>query len=222
MATANFLRQLDILDPSLIVYPMTVIGVGGIGGPLAWILAKMGCKDITLYDPDTVEQHNLPNQFFQLKDVERTKVEAVKDNIFLFAECDITAVPEKFQDQPLSGIVISGVDSMASRQTIWREVRYNMEVPLYIDGRMGGEILQLYIVRPSMLEDVERYEESLFSDEESSDLPCTAQSIIYSVVVLGGLIASQVKKWIRKEKHNHEITFDLSTMTFICDGNLSA
>lgn len=222
MSKANYLRQLDILDPSLIVYKMTVIGVGGIGGPLAWILAKMGCTDITLYDDDTVEGHNLPNQFFRLEDLDRPKVQAVRDNIIQFAECHVSAIAEKFNGQPLSGIVISGVDSMASRRSIWEAVRYNVEVPLYIDGRMGGEILQLHVVRPCMIEDIERYEESLFPDEEAAELPCTAQSIIYGVVVLGGLISLQVKKWIRKEKHSHEITFDLSTMTLICDGNLSS
>jgi sulfur carrier protein ThiS adenylyltransferase len=218
VTTSNFLRQLDILDPSLIVYPVTIIGTGGIGSPLAWILGKMGCADITLFDHDTVEQHNLPNQFFQLKDVGRPKVEAVRDNVLLFAECNVRALQEMYQNQPLSGIVISGVHDMKNRRAIWEKVRYNLEVPLYIDGRMGGEILELHTVRPSALSDIEQYEESLFSDEEAAELSCSARSIIYTVVVLGGLIASQVKKWVRKEKINNKITFDLTTMTFICDG----
>lgn len=212
----DFLRQLDILNPDMIVYPITIIGVGGIGSPLVWILAKMGCKKITLYDPDRVEAHNLPNQFYRLADVNRLKVEAVRESVLQFAGTEITAIPELFEGQrALEGIVILGVDSMKSRREIWRHLRFNLKVPLYLDGRMGGEVVQVFTVRPSQLEDIEAYEESLFSDEEASNLPCSAQSIIYSVVVLGGLIASQIKKWIRKEEYSPKITLDLKTMTLL-------
>ena len=212
----NFLRQLDILNPDMIVYPITIIGVGGIGSITAWILAKMGCGEITLYDPDVVEEHNLPNQFYRLGDVDKLKVMAVKENILQFAETKLKTIPELFKDQEsLKGIVISGVDSMKAREDIWKKIRYNLNIPLYLDARMGGETVQVFTVRPSQLEDVESYENNLFSDEESSDLPCSAQSIIYSVTVLGGLIASQVKKWIKKEKYSPRITFDLKTMTLL-------
>jgi len=212
----NFLRQLDILNPDMIVYPITIIGVGGIGSLTAWILAKMGCREITLYDPDVVEEHNLPNQFYRLRDVNKLKVRAVKENILQFAQTEVKIIPELFKGQrDLKGIVISGVDSMKIRQDIWKKIRYNLNIPLYLDGRMGGEIVQVFTIRPSQLEDIESYENNLFSDEKSSNLPCSAQSIIYSVVVLGGLIASQIKKWIKKEKYSPKISFDLKTMTLL-------
>jgi len=200
----------------MIVYPITIIGVGGIGSLTAWILAKMGCGEITLYDPDVVEGHNLPNQFYRLGDVDKLKVMAVKENILQFAETKLRTIPELFKDQEsLKGIVISGVDSMKARQDIWKKIRYNLNIPLYLDARMGGETVQVFTVRPSQLEDVESYENNLFSDEEASDLPCSAKSIIYSVAVLGGLIASQIKKWIKREEYSPRITFDLKTMTLL-------
>jgi len=212
----NFLRQLDILNPDMIVYPITIVGVGGIGSLTAWILAKMGCGEITLYDPDVVEGHNLPNQFYRLGDVDKLKVMAVKENILQFAETKLRTIPELFKDQEsLKGIVISGVDSMKARQDIWKKIRYNLNIPLYLDARMGGETVQVFTVRPSQLEDIESYENNLFSDEEASDLPCSAKSIIYSVAVLGGLIASQIKKWIKREEYSPRITFDLKTMTLL-------
>ena len=211
----NFLRQLDILDPRAIVYPITIIGAGGIGSPAALTLAKMGCPEITLYDPDVVEEHNLPNQFYQIKDVSKSKVDAVKENILQFARTKIAAIPEQFQGQNLEGIVISCVDSMKSRQDIWGKVCNNLDIPLYLDARMGGEIIRLLTIRPSQVEDVEIYKENLFTDEEVFHLPCSRQSIIYSVVILAGLIASQVKKWVKKEKCNTQMTFDLTDMTLL-------
>ena len=41
------------------------------------------------------------------------------------------------------------------RKEIWHNaIRFNVSVPLYIDCRLGGEMVQVYTVRPSSLEDV--------------------------------------------------------------------
>jgi len=215
----SFLRQLDILNPNEILYPVTIIGVGGIGRAVTETLAEMGCRKIILYDPDIVEEHNRPNQAYREKDINRLKVEAAKEIIQEFAEwCQVTTIPEKFENQKLlEGIVISAVDTMESRKEIWKAVRYNVNVPLYIDGRLGGEIIQVFTVRPCQIEDIEIYEKALFPDENAAQLPCTAQQIIYVGKIAGGLITSQLKKWLKQEKYNLEITFDLVTMTLLLD-----
>lgn len=212
----DFRRQLDIIDPSMIMYPVTLIGCGGIGSPTALVLGKTGCQEFTILDPDIIEAHNLPNQLFPLSDVDRCKVVATRDMVSQFTDCSVRAVPEEFDgSQELSGIVISGVDSMASRQTIWEAVKFNLDVPLYIDGRIGGEIVQVFTVEPSQIEDIELYESSLFPDEEAAELPCTARAVMYVGFVIAGLIASQFKKWINGEQFFRKISFDLKTMTTV-------
>lgn len=215
----NFQRQLDILDPDMIVYPVTVIGLGGIGRPVSETLAEMGCKNLTLYDPDSVEEHNRPNQAYQKEDIGKLKVDATKEIINQFAEwCETLTVAERFEGQrPLEGIVISGVDSMKSRQVIWQAVRYNLNVPLYIDGRIGGEYMQIHAVRPCRLEDIESYEKTLYSDENASRAPCVRQNIIYVGKIIGGLIALQLKKWLKQEQYNRRIDFDLKTLKILGD-----
>lgn len=214
--TMNFLRQLDILDPNMVAFPVALIGCGGIGSPTALALAKMGIGRITLIDPDSVEEHNLPNQLFRLFDTGQKKVFAAKDMLADFSPSDVTAVPDRFEGQtPLSGIVISGVDSMKSRQMIWDSVKWNLDVPLYIDGRIGGEIIQILTVRPSQIEDIEFYEDpdNLFPDSEAAELPCTRRGIIYTGFASAALICSQLKKWIKSEKYPRKISFDLKTLT---------
>jgi len=220
----SFLRQLAILSPSEIPYPVTIIGLGGIGRPVAETLAEMGCREITLWDPDRVEEHNRPNQAYRKKDISKLKVKATKEIIQEFAEwCEVTVVPEKFAGQrPLEGIVISAVDTMESRMKIWKAVRYNLNVPLYIDGRIGGEIVQVFTVKPCQIEDIEAYEQTLFPDKEAAQLACTAQQIIYVGKMIGGLIALQFKKWLKKQNYHHEITFDLVTMTLLLDKKLES
>ncbi len=212
----DFRRQLSLLDPNSILFPVTLIGCGGIGSPTALMLAKIGCQQLTLIDPDIVEDHNLPNQLFPLSDVDNTKVDACKKMVNQFSECSVSVVPEKFNGNcELSGIVISGVDTMKARAEIWEKVKFNLEVPLYIDGRIGAEIIQVYTIQPSQIEDIELYEKSLFPDEEALGLPCTARAIIYTGFTVAGLIGSQFKKWIRKETYYCRVSFDLKTMSIV-------
>lgn len=212
----NYTRQLDILGPGDIIFPVTIIGCGGIGCITAVSLAKLGCPDITLMDDDMVEDHNLPNQFFRICDLGKPKVIACKEIIKDFSpDCQVTAITEKFDgSQSLSGIIISGLDTMSARKMVWEKVKYNIDVPLYIDGRLGGEIMQVFTVRPCQIEDVEFYEdeENLFPDEEAVQLPCTARAIMYTGFGIACLIGSQMKKWLRGEVYHRRISSDLKTM----------
>lgn len=133
-----------------------------------------------------------------------------------FAPTVVQPIAGRFEGQmPLSGIVISGVDSMASRQMIWEKVKFNINVPLYIDGRIGGEVLQVFTIQPSQIEDIELYESTLFPDSEAAELPCTARSIIYTGFGEAAFICSQLKKWIKREKYYRKISFDLKTLTAV-------
>ena len=67
MDSTYFLRQLDIADPSKFKdKPVTVIGAGGIGAATAVALAKTGFENITVYDFDTLEEHNIPSQLLPI------------------------------------------------------------------------------------------------------------------------------------------------------------
>jgi len=57
-------RQLDIIHPDKLAFPITIIGAGASGSYSTLGLAKMGCTDLNIYDPDTVEAHNQPNQLY--------------------------------------------------------------------------------------------------------------------------------------------------------------
>lgn len=215
----DHLRQLGILNPREIIYPVTLIGCGGIGTPTALALAKMGCPDITLMDPDIVEGHNLPSQLFRLQDAGKLKAHACRDMIMEFTDsCSVKAMETAFDgSQELSGIVISAVDTMEARSKIWSKVKFNLEIPLYIDGRIGGEIIEVFTIQPSQIEDIEFYEKWLFSDEETAELPCTERAIIYVGFIIGGIIASRLKTWLKGKGgfYRRRVNFDLKTMTTI-------
>lgn len=208
-------RQLDALSPEdLEGQRVTLIGAGGIGSPAAIALAKMGLPRLMLYDDDAVSVHNLPNQFYRKTDVGLSKVDALKELLESFSDTIVGAARERYQEGsiPLRGIVVSGVDSMASRMQIWQAVKGSPDVEFYIDARMAIEVLTLYSLNPADAELAEKYEKTLFSDEEGYQARCTEQAIMYTPMVMAGLIASQVKKHIRKEEIRWEVIFDLKNL----------
>lgn len=208
----DYLRQLGILDPKNIIFPITIIGCGGIGSFTALLLAIMGCPRLTLVDPDSVEDHNLPNQLFPKSAKGQKKVEACRDLICQFSNCLVETIQDKFGDcQP--GIVISGVDSMKSRKEIWEKIKFNPDVPLYIDARLGAELVQVFTVQPNSIEDIEMYEKFLYPDESLQELPCTARAIIYTGFSVASLIGSQLKKWLNDNKYPRRLSFDIHTLT---------
>ncbi len=119
-------------------------------------------------------------------------------------------------DTPLEGIIISGVDSMRSRQAIWDAVQNHAhEVPLLLDGRIGGENLQLLSVQPSDLDVADEYEAGwLFSDDVAAPLPCAARTVIHPPTVLAGLIIAQLTLFLREEPFKFNIMSNLKSMQF--------
>ena len=71
----RFLRQQDLCPvQALQDLHVTMVGCGAVGSFTALALSKMGVGSMTLYDPDTVEVHNLPVQMFTNADLGRPKV----------------------------------------------------------------------------------------------------------------------------------------------------
>lgn len=208
----DYWRQLDLVSPSDLDFDVNLIGVGGLGSPIAMALAKMGCPRITFFDHDNVEPHNLPNQLYRIADVGLPKVEALARILREYVDGEITPVNELVTQRSFGGVVISAVDSMAARRTIWENcVRYKAGVKLYIDARMGGEVGRILTVSPTHPIGVGAYEATLFSDEEGSQELCTAQATIYSTFGVASLVANQVKRHARGESLTFEHIIDFST-----------
>ena len=113
------------------------------------------------------------------------------------------------------GVVISAVDSMTARGMISRSVKLKKSVNLFIDARMGAEILRLYILRPVDLDACEFLEQNLYDTGEAEQLPCSARSIIYCPAVAGALIAAQVKTFAVGQPYQRETLFDIPRMKLI-------
>ena len=215
MESNRYWRQLDLCPPDKLTFPITVIGAGAIGSAAVVTLAKMGCSDITVWDEDDLADHNVPNQMCLVDRVGQPKVEALAELVEMLTGVKIKPVPRHYRGERLEGLAITATDSMSARQMVWRGLKMKRAVSLFIDARMGAEILRLYALRPTDLDACEFYEGNLYGSEEAEQLPCSARSIIYCPAVAGALIAAQVKAFAVGERVHREVLMDIPGMRMI-------
>ncbi len=215
---ADYSNQTDIFDPKSWIYPVHVIGAGGIGSAVLFPLMKLGVHEIHVWDRDDVEPHNIPAQLlYRTSDIGMSKVDAVR----AFAErqevqCRVVPHNEFVSEgTALDGVVISGVDSMKSRHAIWDAVRFNVDVPLYMDGRIGGEAFGLYALNPSDVDEIDAYEATLFPDEDAAPLPCAARTVIHPPTVLAGHIVANLTHFARGIASKPSLNVHLKTTQFL-------
>ena len=149
-------------------------GAGGIGSWLTFFLARAGFKP-TVYDFDIVEEHNVGGQLFGKSHVGKKKIEALYEMINEFCGVQINAFDQAIdENSPIHHFCFSAFDNMQARKNLferWQKCISNCSVtPLFIDGRLLAEQLQIFCVTPDT---VDKYYENLFDDAEVEDGPCT-------------------------------------------------
>ncbi len=200
----QFWRQLAIFSPEKFKKSITVIGAGATGSYITWLLAKMGCRDITVYDFDKIEAHNLPNQTYGLGTVGDLKVEALKTFILANAGVEIKAIPERFEKQKVKGIVFVLTDTMKSRKEIWlNSIKYKPFVDLLIETRMAAEWGTIYAIRP--IPHADKYEKTLYEDKDAEESACTNRAIASTVAVIAGLAVKTMTNFATGKSFDHEV-----------------
>lgn len=172
--------------------PIKIIGTGSVGSFTALSLVKMGAHMIEVWDDDLIDEVNISNQFFRIKDIGEYKVDALQSLISEFEGISITNHPSKCTDgSDLSGIVITALDSMIPRKRIWDGVKNNEKVDLFIDPRMGGRVARIYAVNPKT--GIEAYEKTLYTDDDSAPERCTERTIIYNVLGIASMVCKTIE-----------------------------
>ena len=213
VAEARFQRQLDIVSPEQLAFPIVVIGAGAIGSAAVVTLAKMGCSDVTVWDDDILEEVNVPNQLCKPAMVRHPKVEALRELTRELTDTEIKVENRHYRGQKLRGVVIAAVDSMDARLHIWKRVKLDPDVPLLIDARMGAEFARLYAVHPCNPSEIEFYESNLYTSSEAEPLPCSARSVVYCPTVVAGFIGTFIKDHATGQELPLEVLLDLRSFT---------
>ena len=206
-------RQSGIIPDELINNTtVAVVGVGAIGSHTAEAMTKMGVRKIRVFDDDTVEMHNLANQGYFLPEIGYKKCEAIAKRLIEGTGAEIIAEDKRVEDGHKFDevYVVSAVDNMASRKSIFESFLMSTSSRYFIDGRMAARFGQVFFVDKSNRESIEKYEASLFSDEEAVALPCTEKATVFCAYGLSSVICSLLAKSIIGEA----IRFDSAEIDF--------
>lgn len=209
-------RQMDLIPLAVLNCPINIIGAGAVGSFTALALAKMGFKNILVFDDDRIDIENMNCQFFRFSDIGKFKVDALKELIKDFTNQEIDIIPTKWEGFSLDGITICAVDSMKVRKNVYDT--YFMKAhksSLVIDPRMGAETAMLFSYNPLKQKDGDSYSKTLYSDEDAVQERCTAKSTIYCVLGLSSLICTTVKNFLVEEIYRSQILFDVKTFDMV-------
>src|SRR5204863_7588485 len=100
-----------------------IIGLGGLGSPVAMYLAASGVGHLTLVDPDNVDLTNLQRQIVHTtQTVGRPKIESAAQQLkALNPDVELTTIPRKLEGEELlaqvgdADIVVDGSDNFPTR-----------------------------------------------------------------------------------------------------------
>jgi len=144
------LPQIDIIGQQKILDShVLIIGLGGLGSPVAMYLAAAGVGHLVLVDDDRVEISNLQRQIIHTEsDIDRYKVESAATSLkAINSDCQVETITTRLDKQALivaveqADVVVDCSDNFATRFLL-NEVTQAVRIPLVSGAaiRMEGQV----------------------------------------------------------------------------------
>jgi len=194
------LPQMDIVgQEKLLSARVLIIGLGGLGSPVAMYLAAAGIGHLVLNDFDTVDLNNLQRQIaHQTGDIGRSKVESARDKLAAInPDIQVSLLTKRLSPESLlqevnsASLVVDASDNFETRFAV-NQACVNTATPLVSGAAIRFEG-QLMVYDPEV-KDCPCYA-CLYEDLEDGDLSCAANGVLASLVgVIGSLQATEAIK----------------------------
>lgn len=174
---------------------ITLIGCGGLGSNIAVSLCRvMGDQVLRLFDPDKVEYRNLAGQNFGITDVGKYKVTAVEEQCRNFNPLiDIKSRPEAFDLYSVitTDIIVTGLDNMATRYTVYDHFKSRSHRTLLIDARLSAEKWQVFCLQNDDEKALRVYEDEwLFPDSEAEEDVCSYKQTAFAAQMCASFVTN--------------------------------
>ena len=195
------LPQIDVAgQEKLLASRVLIIGIGGLGSPVAMYLAASGIGHLVLVDDDEVELSNLQRQIAHTtSNIGLKKVDSARQTLHdLNPAIKITTYAERLEGKKLSeeiiaaDIVIDGTDNFTTRFVLNDSCVTN-NTPLVSGAaiRMEGQV-SVFNKTP----DSPCYR-CLYKDEGELDTSCSSNGVLSPVVgIIGSIQATEAVKVI--------------------------
>ena len=182
-------KQKKLFNPHEHQPRIFVYGAGSIGSHTLIGLAKVGFKNITVFDFDKVEKDNLPAQFYSIGYSNDSKVAEISRMAEFMTGTRINAVLDKITEEfspivEMNSIHILAFDNIEARKNIFSKL---IDFPVYlIDGRIGGFNFEKYTLKMDDAINREHYSKTL--EGEFAEQDC-GEKCLWAV---NSLIASKI------------------------------
>jgi hypothetical protein len=119
---------------------ITIVGLGGVGSPVAVQLARMGVGRLRLIDSDVIDETNLPRVYGSVhRDVGKPKVTVLKNHLKTFSKAKIVSIAADITKKDIiadladSDVIFGCTDNLASRAVL-NDVSVQYYIPLIDSG----------------------------------------------------------------------------------------
>ena len=177
-----------------------IIGVGGLGSPVAMYLAAAGVGELTLVDDDKVDLSNLQRQIVHSTDrIGSSKVESAKQTLKqLNPDCNVTTIDSRLSETALLNLVkdvtviVDCCDNFDTRFMLNR-VGFNSKTPLVSGAAIRWEgQLSTYTYQ----KDTPCYR-CLYEEDSFNDQTCSQNGVAAPLVgIIGAMQAMETIKVI--------------------------
>mgnify|MGYP001851679756 CR=1 FL=1 len=202
---------------------VTIVGVGGVGGYVATLLARAGVEKMRIIDFDTVSPSNFNRQVVAVKGNEgKLKVEALKDILLSINEdIEVDSVPQKLDKDNVSSllensdIVVDAIDIVKDKVAL---IIYCKKHNINVISAMGAGnrydqpnfyLTDIYkthddglakVIRKALREEGVKNLDVVTCDSKPEKVEGVIGSISYYPAVCGAVITAAVVNKIIKEE----------------------
>jgi len=174
---------------------VSIVGMGGIGCPIAQYLVSSGIKDINLFDDDIIKKSNLNRQnLYSIKEIGKKKTIIAKKKLLgINPYANINSYSEKITNVNTnllknSSIIIDASDNWMTMK-LTNDYAIKNNIPLLSASAVGFDI-QIILFENNKNKHL--CLECIFSNEKEPDLArCDTVGILGTAAGLAGIISAQ-------------------------------
>ena len=160
-------------------YPIHIVGAGATGSRVFMSLIELGLTNISVYDYDIVEPHNLANQAYLHQHIAMPKIQALKNLTSMKLGIPEDQLPMRFINERIDQRVFDGflfllTDTMESRRQIVNAQSTGADSMLLhiFETRMASTHGNIFHFSPTNKSQRQAWFDSLISDDEGEMSPC--------------------------------------------------
>ena len=189
---------------------VSIVGMGGIGCPLAQYLVSSGIKNINLFDDDIIKKNNLNRQnLYSIKEIGKKKTIIAKNKLLgINPNANINSYPEKITNGNVnllkkSSIIIDTSDNWITMK-LTNDYAIKNNIPLLSASAVGFDI-QIILFENNKNKHL--CLECIFPNEKEPHLArCDTVGILGTVAGLAGIISAQKTiNFFMKFNHNNNL-----------------